>query len=104
MIYKKPNIKQVALAAGVSTQTISRVLNKHPDVAVETRSRILQIINELGYHPSALARSMTSERTSTIGFITAELYLASHLHTFDAITEEAEKLGYTLLLKTLPVF
>jgi LacI family transcriptional regulator len=104
MIHKKPNIKQVAYAAGVSTQTVSRVINDHPAVARETRNRVLQIINELDYRPSILARSMNSQRTSSIGFITAGLYLSTHLYTFDAITAEADRLGYSLLLKTLPVF
>jgi transcriptional regulator with XRE-family HTH domain len=58
MTYKKITIKDVALAAGVSTQTISRVLNNRPDVSSDTRDRILHVITELNYSPSLLARRM----------------------------------------------
>jgi hypothetical protein len=56
--YKKPNIRDVALAAGVSAQTVSRVLNNRSDVAEETRQHVLKIIAELNYSPCELARSM----------------------------------------------
>lgn len=49
---KRTTIKQVAKVAGVSTQTISRVINDRPDVAPETRERVQQVIKELGYQPS----------------------------------------------------
>lgn len=55
---KRVTIKQVAKAAGVSTQTVSRVINDRPDVAPETRERIQRVIEEMDYHPSALARSL----------------------------------------------
>ena len=64
---KRPTIKQVAKVAGVSTQTVSRVINDRPDVAPETRERILVTINELGYQPSALARSLIQQRSYTWG-------------------------------------
>ena len=54
---RRATIKQVAKVAGVSTQTVSRVINDRPDVASETRNRVRLVIDELGYQPSALARS-----------------------------------------------
>lgn len=53
MSSKKPTIKDVAFAAGVSTQTVSRVLNNRLDVAAETRERINKIIAETNYSPCA---------------------------------------------------
>lgn len=58
MTYKKTTIKDVACAAGVSTQTISRVLNHRPDVATKTRKRVLRVMARLHYSPSSLARQM----------------------------------------------
>ena len=75
---KKPTIKDVASAAGVSTQTISRVLNNRLDVAPETRERILKIIADLNYVPSELARNLVhrkNRRTSfTPGQVWSDLY------------------------------
>jgi LacI family transcriptional regulator len=70
---KRVTIRDVAAAAGVSHQTISRVLNERPDVAEETRQRVLQVIDELNYQPSAIARSLIHQRSLTIGVVTAGL-------------------------------
>ena len=50
-------IKDVARACGVSTQTISRVLNNRPDVSDATREKVRAVIDQMGYQPSALARA-----------------------------------------------
>jgi LacI family transcriptional regulator len=101
---KRPTIKQVAKAAGVSTQTVSRVINNRPDVAQETRERIQQVIDELGYQPSALARSLIQQRSYTLGVVTAGLKYIGPSRTLDGITSQAENMGYTLLLKDLTRF
>lgn len=101
---KRPTIKQVAKATGVSTQTVSRVINNRPDVAPETRERILTIINELGYQPSALARSLIQQRSYTLGVVTAGLKYIGPSRTLNGITSAAEEAGYSLLLKELPRF
>ena len=101
---KRPTIKQVAKAAGVSTQTVSRVINDRPDVAQETRQRIQQVIDELGYQPSALARSLIQQRSYTLGVVTAGLKYIGPSRTLNGITSQAEKMDYTLLLKELPRF
>jgi LacI family transcriptional regulator len=101
---KQVTIRDVAAAAGVSHQTVSRVLNNRPDVAEETRSRIWQIIEDLNYQPSAIARSLIRQRSLTLGIVTAGLNLVGPSRTLNGITEQAEGLGYTLLLKELPSF
>lgn len=70
---KRPTIKKVASASGVSTQTVSRVINNRPDVAPDTRKRVLATIEEFGYQPSALARRLKYGRTNTIGFILPDI-------------------------------
>jgi len=101
---RRVTIRDVAAAAGVSHQTVSRVLNDRPDVAEETRSRIWQIIDELNYQPSAIARSLIHQRSLTLGIVTAGLKYLGPSRTLNGITEQAEELGYTLLLKELPDF
>jgi DNA-binding LacI/PurR family transcriptional regulator len=58
MTSQRLNIKEIARIAGVSTQTISRVVNDRPDVSPETRKHVKEIILELDYHPYATARSL----------------------------------------------
>lgn len=103
-VNKRPTIKQVAKAAGVSTQTVSRVINDRPDVAPDTRERIQMAIDELGYQPSALARSLIQQRSYTLGVVTAGLKYIGPSRTLNGITSAAEEAGYSLLLKELSRF
>jgi len=97
-------IIDVARAAGVSKQTVSRVLNERPDVASETRQHVKDVIERLGYKPSALARSLIHQRTFTLGVVTAGLKYIGPSQTLNGIAARAEELGYTLLLIELPTF
>ena len=64
----------IAEKAGVSANTVSRVINNKPDVNPKTRKRILKIINKLNYTPNLLAKSLKSGKTKTIGVIVSNLY------------------------------
>ena len=97
-------IKRVASEAEVSTQTVSRVLNHRPDVAPETRKRVEEVIERLGYHPSVLARSLIQRRSYTLGVVTAGLKYIGPSRTLNGIAQQAEAMGYALLLKELPGF
>jgi LacI family transcriptional regulator len=103
-INKRSTIKQVAKAAGVSTQTVSRVINDRPDVAPQTRERIQHVIEELDYQPSALARSLIQQRSFTLGVVTSGLKYLGPSRTLNGITSMAEELGYALLIEELPRF
>jgi DNA-binding LacI/PurR family transcriptional regulator len=98
----RATIRQVASAAGVSTQTVSRVINGRPDVSQETRRRVQQIIDDLGYQPSALARSLIRQRSYTLGVVTAGLRHIGPSRTLGGITAAAADAGYSLLLEELP--
>jgi DNA-binding LacI/PurR family transcriptional regulator len=100
----RSTIKEVASVAGVSTQTVSRVINDRPDVSPETRKRIQNVINKLGYRPSALARSLISQRSHTLGVVTAGLKYFGPSRILSGIASAAEEAGYSLLLKELPSF
>ena len=97
-------IRDVAASAGVSTQTVSRVINNRPDVAEETRQHVRQVIEQLEYQPSAIARSLSQQRSFAIGVVTAGLDYIGPSRTLNGITEQAERMGYVLLLKELPHF
>jgi LacI family transcriptional regulator len=101
---KRSTIKEVASAAGVSTQTVSRVVNGRPDVSDETRVRVQEIIKDLGYRPSAIARSLIQQRSYTLGVVTAGLKYIGPSRTLNGIASAAEAAGYSLLLKELAHF
>lgn len=66
---RAPVMADVARVAGVSHQTVSRVLNDHPNVRPATRDRVLAAVRELGYRPNAAARTLATRRTRTLGVI-----------------------------------
>ncbi|MBV8588440.1 MAG: LacI family DNA-binding transcriptional regulator, partial [Verrucomicrobia bacterium] len=69
----KTTISDVAKAAGVSTMTVSRVLNGRGEISQETRERVQLVIRQLNYRPSALARNLKTQRTHTIGLIIPDI-------------------------------
>ena len=99
---QKLTIKDIARMCNVSTQTISRVINKRPDVSPETREVVEKAIAEMGYRPSALARSLVQQRSHTLGVITAGLKYVGVAQTLNGITEQCEVSNYALLIKELP--
>ena len=66
---KRPSMFEVAKLAGVSHQTVSRVINDSPDVSDATREKVQRAIDQLGYRPSNSARALASHRSRTIGLI-----------------------------------
>ena len=65
-----PSIRDVARIAGVSTMTVSRVLNSHPSVRLSTRTRVLAAVDELSFRPNRAARTLSARRSQTIGVLT----------------------------------
>ena len=66
---RRAKINDVAQAAGVAIKTVSRVLNNEPNVREETRTRVLEIVKQLNYHPSLSARSLAGRRSYLIGLV-----------------------------------
>ncbi len=98
---KKATIRQVASVAGVSIQTVSRVLNDHPYVADETRQRVLAAIKQLEYRPDAIARSLINRRSYTLGVVAAEIDRYGPQRMLVGIEKQAAALGYSLLLSVI---
>lgn len=101
---KRITIKDVAHAAGVSTQTVSRVMNKFSYVSEETRQRVEAVVDELGYRPSTLARSLIQQRSYTLGVVTFGLKYIGPSRTLGGVADKADELGYMLLMKELDNF
>ncbi|BCW42177.1 LacI family transcriptional regulator [Arthrobacter sp. StoSoilB3] len=80
--------------AGVSHQTVSRVLNNHPNVSSKTRERVEQAITELGYRRNTAARSLVTRRSQTIGVLGSELAQYGPSHTLLGVQQAARDAGY----------
>jgi len=89
---------------GVSTQTVSRVINKRPDVSPETRRSVEAAIAEHGFQPSAVARSLVQRRSQMIGVIVAGLKYYGVAQTVNGMAEATEAAGYSIILKELASF
>ena len=89
-----PKMTDVALRAGVSHQTVSRVVNDHPNVAAPTRERVLAAISELGYRRNPQARALVTQRSQTIGVVTRDTTLYGPASTLLAIELAARTAGY----------
>ena len=89
----------VARLAGVSPATVSYVINNGPrPVAAETREKVLQVINELNYQPSLVARNLRMQRTSTIGLVLPDIqnpYFSEVVRGIEAVAFEN---NFTLIL------
>jgi DNA-binding LacI/PurR family transcriptional regulator len=98
---RPPVMADVARLAGVSHQTVSRVLNEHPNVRPLTRERVLDAIRELAYRPNAAARTLVTRRTHTLGVITADTMLygpTSMLYGFERAAHDS----YFVSVASLP--
>lgn len=101
---RKVTMKDVALAAGVSTQTVSRVINNRPDVSAETRARVQDAVSHLGYAPNIIARSLIQGRSNTLGVVGFGLELFGPTRVLAGIESKANDLGFSLLLSLLDRF
>ena len=90
-------IRDVAALAGVSHQTVSRVINKSKRVTAETRERVEAAIQELGYRPNAVARSMALGRTCMLACIAPNLRDYTFACLIEGAEAKAREYGYFLL-------
>ncbi|MFF4140468.1 LacI family DNA-binding transcriptional regulator [Streptomyces sp. NPDC001698] len=92
------SIKDVAAAAGVSVATVSRVLNEHPSVSADARTRVLASVEALGYRPNAVARSLRTHRTRTLGLVISDVLNPYFTALARSVEEEARALGYSVII------
>ncbi|MFC3995520.1 LacI family DNA-binding transcriptional regulator [Nocardiopsis sediminis] len=97
----RPVMADVARLAGVSHQTVSRVLNGHPNVKAETQQRVQAAIEELGYRRNSSARALVTRRTQVIGAVAFDTTLYGPAQTLAGIEHAARADGYFLSVVTL---
>ncbi len=95
-VSRPPTMADVARVAGVSHQTVSRVLSGHPHVRENTRADVLRAIEELGYRRNASARTLVTRRTQILGAVASESTLYGPASTLAALEEAARGAGYLL--------
>ncbi len=98
---RPPVMADVAKLAGVSHQTVSRVLNQHPNVRPLTRDKVLAAIRELSYRPNAAARALVTRRTHTLGVISFDTTLYGPASMLYGI-ERAARHAYFVSIASLP--
>jgi DNA-binding LacI/PurR family transcriptional regulator len=98
---KRTTLYDVARQAGVSYQTVSRVINNHPHVAGDTRQRIMAIIDSLGYRPSRAARSLATQRSCTLGIVTFGAHYFGPAQMMLNAERAAKAQGYSLRLSSI---
>jgi DNA-binding LacI/PurR family transcriptional regulator len=102
VVKSRPTNKGVAAQAGVSLQTVSRVINHKSEISPETRARVLGVIDELGYRPSAVAQSMVAGRTRMVGCISPKLIDYTFACIVESAQAKARRLGYFILAGSAP--
>ncbi len=87
-------VRDVAARAGVSRQTVSRVLNDHPEVAESTRDRVVAAMAELGYRMNNAARSLGTRRSRTLGVLASDALQYGPSRSLAALEASARDVGY----------
>ena len=92
------NLKDIARMAGVSTATVSRVINRSGPVSAETAQKVLRVIEESGYVPDTIAKSLRMGQTKTVGFVVPDIsnpFFPEVLNGAEAVCADH---GYTIIL------
>jgi LacI family transcriptional regulator len=95
---RRPTIIDVAEAAGVSVTTVSRVMRKQADVKQETRARVQEAIDRLGYRPSPLARAMLSGGSKLLALLVSDIANPFYPQLAKSVEQEAKRDGYTVVI------
>jgi DNA-binding LacI/PurR family transcriptional regulator len=94
-------MSDVGRLAGVSHQTVSRVINGSPHVRPQTRERVLAAMRELGYTPNPVARALVTGRSNTLGVVSFDTTLYGPASTLLGIERAAHEAGYFIIIASL---
>ncbi|MCG7495383.1 LacI family DNA-binding transcriptional regulator [Vibrio sp. Of7-15] len=95
---KKLTIRDIAKLAGVGKSTVSRVINNDPNVKPETLAKVNEIINEVGYTPSAVARAMNNQPIKTIGIIITRLQSSAESQALSQLSQFFHSHNYEVMI------
>lgn len=98
---RAPNIRDVARLAGVSYQTVSRVLNDNPSIRESTKMRVLEVIDQIGYRPNQAARALVTSKSRTIGVLSSQTVHYGPATSINAIEHAARDAGYRLSITSI---
>ena len=103
MSTKKANIYDVAKLAGVSHQTVSRVMNNHVSIRPATKERVLKAMKQLDYQPNLAARSLVTTKSNMLAFLIADTVLYGPVGMNNAMERHARHSGYLVVsLSVIP--
>ncbi|MFB4350342.1 LacI family DNA-binding transcriptional regulator [Microbacterium sp. CR_7] len=91
-----PSIRDVARLAGVSHQTVSRVLNDHPSIRPETKAKVLDAISVLDYRPNLAARALVTSKSNMLGILSATVGEFGPTSSIVGIEDAAREEGYSV--------
>ncbi|MCJ1709043.1 substrate-binding domain-containing protein [Microbacterium sp. VKM Ac-2923] len=94
--WQRPSIYDVARRAGVSHMTVSRVMNEHPQIRETTRTRVLQVMEDMNYTPSSIARALATRRARRIGVLIDGPVQNGPNSTLRALETAARGAGYAV--------
>lgn len=100
-MHRRPTLAQVAELAGVSHQTVSRVVNGFEGVKPDTRKRVQNAIETLGYRRNAAARALATSKSKLIGVVATGSFLFGPTRALAALEHSARDHGYMILLSTV---
>jgi LacI family transcriptional regulator len=91
-------MEEVARVAGVSKATVSRVLNDSPRISARTRARVQEVVRSLGYEPNYIARSLSKQKTHSIGVILEDIVNPFFAQVAKGVETILKSGGYTMVL------
>ncbi len=101
MTKRMVSLKDISKACGVSVATVSKALNDHSDISKETKERVREIADKLGYHPNAAAQALKPNRTNNIGVLFVDVANSGLTHDYfshvlDSFKKKAEQEGFDI--------
>lgn len=97
-------LKEIAQSCNVSVTTVSNILNGKPKVSEETKKKVLEVIDTLGYQPNYFAQGLRRQKTMNIGIIAEDLAQFTSPDIIEGITDWCENQGYHVLLQNLRLY
>jgi len=94
---KRITMREVADLAGVSYQTVSRVVNEMRDVAPKTRERVLKLLGEVGYRPNLTARELANQQSSVVGVVIFGTRYQGPTQIMVSIEQAAKEMGFSVM-------